>query len=421
MRAINYFLRRIFSNLAFQWRVLRLVVDWTIAIYIVGPGLAIFFYNYYQYLSQPPVWFSYISFDMFRAVLYLFVLNGSTRYFLEEGDQLHFLQGEGWALKFRRWGAIFSAGQTALFTAIVMGITAPLLLTEFNLSWDGIAILFVFIWIYKMIRQLVQQFLDITFVGWKLSLFNMVIFILLGFGFAAGTKFVSGQPMLGWILCAVLLLILPPAYNLRFGARGALLQDVRRDAKAKMKYVAIILRDFTIKKPIYPRRKPLLFRNSRRLFRTRTAENGLAEAALKSLFRSWARMKLYILIVLIFILGIMFTRLTPADTGLFTILWCIAGFILSYFARLQWATFESNAFLGLFAWEPGTLILAMKKYVYISMLPGFLTIGLAVWAPVLSPINVLLMLPIGVIVGYIISSIYSTIASFRMDRRGGIR
>ncbi|MCL6458691.1 MAG: ABC transporter permease [Gorillibacterium sp.] len=420
--AKRYFLRRILANLAFQWRVLRLVVDWTIAIYVVGPAIAIFFNHYLQYLSEPPAWFSYLSFDMFRALLYLFVLNGTTRYFLEEADQLHFLQGEGWALKFRRWGAIYSAGQSALFTAIVMGFIAPLLLAQFKLSWDTIIGLFVFVWLCKIIRQIFQQLLDVTFVGWKLSLLNMVIYIALGFGFAAGTTLVTDQPTLGWVLCAILLLIIPPAYNLRFRVRGALLQDVRRDAKAKMKYVAIILRNFSMrKKPSYPRRKPLLFRNSRRIFRKRSTENGITEAAIKSLFRSWTRMRLYIIIVFCFILGILFTQLTSAQTFLFTILWCVAGFILSYFVRLQWADFADNPFLGLFAWEPGVLILAMKKYVYITMLPGFLAIGLAVWMPVMSPIEVILMLPVGAFVGYIIASIYSTIASFRMDSRGGIR
>lgn len=419
--AVRFFFRRVLANLAFQWRVLRLVVDWVIAIYVVGPLIGIGIYHYILYLQQPPVWFSYVSFGMLRALLYLFVLNGTTRYFLEDGDQLHFLQGQRFADKFRRWGAAYSILLSGLQTAALFGLLYPLLHHEHALDGWTIAVLFGFVWSCKMLRQILQQMLDVTFVGWKLMLLNLTLLALLAYGFATGLSFAREHQEWGLGLSALIFLLLPVAYSLRFRVRGALAMDVRRDAKAKMKYVALILRDFVVKKPSYPRRRPFLFRNSGRLFRKRTPANGLSEAAIKVLFRSFTRMRLYMTIVLIFVGGVLFTRLTPADSYLFNILWVLSGFILCYFVKLQWADFADNSFFGLFAWKPEVLMQAMRTYMNVTIMPGFVLIGAAVWLPALPLLQALLMLPVGAFIGYLISSVYSTFAAFRMDKRGRIR
>lgn len=419
--AKRIFFRRVLSNLAFQWRVLRLVVDWTIAIYVVAPLVAIGVYHYVLYLQEPPVWFTYVSFGMFRALLYLFVLNGTTRYFLEEGDQLHFLQGQRWADKFRRWGALYSTLLAGLQTAALFGLVYPLLHHQYALDGTAIAVLFAFVWGCKMLRQILQQALDVSFVGWKLALLNFAVLATFAYGFAAGSALAVEHTIWSAGLCVLLFLLLPFAYSLRFRVRGALAMDVRRDAKAKMKYVAIILRDFAVKKPSYPRRRPFLFRNSGRLFRKRTAVSGLSEAAIKVLFRSFARMRLYMTIVLIFVAGMLFTRLTPADSFLFNILWVLSGFILCYFVKLQWADFADSSFLGLFAWKPEVLMQAMRTYMNVTIMPGFVLIGAAVWFPALPLFQAIAMLPVGAFIGYMISSVYSTFAAFRMDKRGRIR
>ncbi|WP_058302753.1 ABC transporter permease [Gorillibacterium timonense] len=417
----DYFRGRLRANWAFQWRVFRLIVDWTIAVYVILPVAGVVGYNYVKWWIEPPDWFFYVSFDLVRAALFLFILQGTVRYFLEEADQLHFLQGERWADRFRRSGSIYSAVACAVSVGAVAILLTPVLLLNHRLTLAGFLLLFVYIWLYKLAVQLILQFADIRLAGWRLYGAKTLLVATLGAGFAVTTRLFREGWWMGALCCVIAAVLVGCLFRLRLQAKAAFLQDVRRDSKEKYKFVAFILRDQVVKKPAYPRRKPILFRKSGRIFRKRTAANVLAESGLKSLFRNGQQVKSYLMLTGIFAFGSLLTRIGAQDQALFTIIWLISGFILSYYVRLQWGEFQKNAFLGLFSWTFGSWYNALRTYVFTAMLPGFLVIGAAIWLPVLSVGKAVLLLPVAVGVAYVISTVYSSVAAMRMDRQAANR
>ncbi|MEO3946530.1 ABC transporter permease [Gorillibacterium sp. CAU 1737] len=417
MAPLSYFLSRVRSNWAFQWRVLRLIVDWIVAVYVVLPGLAILGYFYVTWWVTPPEWFSFLTFGVIRSGLFLFMLNGTVRYFLVEADQLHFEQGERWADRFRRYGAVYSAVVGGGVIAFLAALLTPVLLLNGRLNLPEFLLLFLYVWLYQMGIHLILQFADIRLAGWRLYLAKAFLVMGLALVFAGTTRLFLKGALLGLLCCVVALVVVWALFRRRFRAKAALLSDVRRDSAQKYKYVAFILRDQVAKKPTFPRRKPLLFRKSQRIFKKRTASNVLAESGLKSLVRSTQQMKSYAMITGVFVFGSLVTRIGSQDQLLFSIIWIISGFILSYFVRLQWGEFQNNAFLGLFSWEPGSWYNALRAYVFLAMLPGFLVISAAIWLPALPPLKAVLFLPIAVGVAYSISGVYSTFAALKLDRQ----
>ncbi|MDT2246820.1 hypothetical protein P7H16_07455 [Paenibacillus larvae] len=49
--------RRIISNLLYQYKALRSAVDWTVALYLVIPAIAMAMYEYIRMWLFPPEWF----------------------------------------------------------------------------------------------------------------------------------------------------------------------------------------------------------------------------------------------------------------------------------------------------------------------------------------------------------------------------
>jgi len=417
----RYFRKRLGSNWTFQWRVLRLVVDWTVAVYVVLPLAAVAVYNYVKWWRTPPEWYSYVTFDVVRAVLFLFLLQGTIRYFLEEADQLHFLQGERWAERFRKYGAVYSAAVDAAAVAAVGLLLVPVLLLNHRLSLPAFLLLFLYVWLYKLGLSLLRQFADIRLSGWRLYAANTLIVAALGALFAVTTQLFLHSPAAGAALCAGAAALDLLLFRRRLTAKSAFLEDVRRDGKEKFKFVGFILRNQVIKKPTYPRRRPLLFHHSGRIFRKRTAANVLAESGLKGLMRNPQQVKNYVTITAVFAAGSLLTRIGANAQAALTVIWFVAGFVLCYYVRLQWGEFQENAFFGLFSWKPGSWYNALRIYVFCAMLPGFLIVGAAVWLPVVSAAQAIVLLPVAVGIAYVLSSIYSSFAALRMDRQSANR
>lgn len=85
------FISRLKADCLYQLRIIKLVIDWTVALYIVLPAAGIGVYQYIKWLNGG-------SFDNgWQAGLIVlapavFTLFGSVRTFLMEADQLYLLQ-----------------------------------------------------------------------------------------------------------------------------------------------------------------------------------------------------------------------------------------------------------------------------------------------------------------------------------------
>jgi hypothetical protein len=218
---------------------------------------------------------------------------------------------------------------------------------------------------------LIRQLLELRKTGWRLQVRRILFFVVSGSLFTGATAAVIRSVSAGAAICAVLLLLLPLTVRIRFRVRGAFIEDARRDATAKMRFASLILREFVQKQPVAPRRKPLLFPASGKLYRRRSQENVMAEAGLKSFFRNRSRIKMYLQIVFVFLIGVVITANLLANL----IIWLVCGFILLHFCRIYWLEFAKHPFLSLFAKDEDQQFQAKGKYMQIVILPGYLAVG----------------------------------------------
>lgn len=102
------FKRRITDDLKLQLRVFRLVIDWTIALYILTPLLLIGLYHYYTWWQDVPSWVLPIPFELALVLLFLFCWLGRIRLFFQEADLLFLIHDEKWSRGLIKRGISFS-------------------------------------------------------------------------------------------------------------------------------------------------------------------------------------------------------------------------------------------------------------------------------------------------------------------------
>jgi ABC-2 type transport system permease protein len=114
------FWRRLLS----EWRLKRTAwsttIDWTVALYIIIPGLIIATVSYIRLWNQLPTWAVGLPTAIPLLLISLYTWTGTIRLFLEEPDQLFLLQHREWTLQIMSCGIGYSAVCSLLTTFFVL-------------------------------------------------------------------------------------------------------------------------------------------------------------------------------------------------------------------------------------------------------------------------------------------------------------
>ncbi|AVF28278.1 ABC transporter-like protein [Paenibacillus larvae subsp. larvae] len=141
--------RRIISNLLYQYKALRSAVDWTVALYLVIPVIAMAMYEYIRMWLFPPEWFYVLPYPVLLLVFCLFSLTGSQRLYIEEGDALFIRQRDNWFIPMMKKGLLYSLGVQALQSFAFIGIIMPLLVNAYRLQPTSVGIMLVILTAFK--------------------------------------------------------------------------------------------------------------------------------------------------------------------------------------------------------------------------------------------------------------------------------
>ncbi|MED1712158.1 ABC transporter permease [Bacillus paralicheniformis] len=281
------FISRLKADCLYQLRIIKLVIDWTVALYIVLPAAGIGVYQYIKWLNGG-------SFDNgWQAGLIVlapavFTLFGSVRTFLMEADQLYLLQKKTLVLDMKRCGYLYCLFIQFCKWLLAAAVFTPLFVRQFGIELPAcLAVFFFYFCLNSLITVLKRRN-----IGWKYKLKHRVL--------NAGLIFFV------WLsACAVVLLFSWPVVILSgmvlsaaalktaggtLGNMYLFYEEVEFDNRRKLRLAKFFLSlnlDGSVPKQGKrgAKRPRLFFKKSRNIFKARTVQNGLKEIFFKVMLR----------------------------------------------------------------------------------------------------------------------------------------
>jgi ABC-2 type transport system permease protein len=403
LSSYRLFLRRMLSDWSYQYRTIRTAVDWTVAIYLVIPGLLVAGYHYASWWREAPGWFGWIPYSIVLVVFYLFAWSGTIRFFVEEGDQLFLRQNQTWFSRLMRYGWRYSLLLQGVTSLLLLAIFLPLLINGYSISVMQVISLLVLTYLFKINLGLVRQLLAIHLMRLSLWLARFGIMICSFFIFRFPAANISSHPVFSWISCALLLILLACLSQVRLKQKGTFFADIAREGESRMKLASLMLIGIVKKKRSEVRKRPLLFSKSQRLFRGETARSGLSDLLAKSFFRNSAQ----------WMLTIQFVAVASAAEFILPVplkiaAWLLLAFLLTLWRKAYCKEVLTASFLKLFNLEDTAKHQALQAVTPILVLPALILISLCAglslwiwWGP-------LLLLAAAVPVAYGISSLVTS-------------
>ncbi len=107
----RWFFNRWKADLRFQFRVFSTVVDWTVALYVVIPGLILLVERYAAWWRGEAAWTAEVPSPLLWTAAFLFAWSGPFRLYLEPADQLFMWQRSDWMKTFILCGPLVRLGK----------------------------------------------------------------------------------------------------------------------------------------------------------------------------------------------------------------------------------------------------------------------------------------------------------------------
>ncbi len=309
MNGRTLFFRRLFDYYRYQFKVFHAVIDWTVALYIVLPALAFVIYQYIDLMNGRGLFYEWSEMMEWRwlyAVCVLIVCTGSIHTFLMEADKVFLLQKKEIIYQLKQYALMYSflvtLAKWLLLFFIVLPFISHITLAEstallcylFGLHTTFLALKQDRIRKPRSISRRIAEILFravlfsgsavlIVFTEWRLLALIGILFLIFAF-------------VRGWKKTAL------------FSAFEA---EVTEEKKSRLALAGLVMMMMSQEAGIPKvkdrlRRKPLLYRNSKRIFKRRTILTGYKELFFKVTLRNgeYAR-QMYMLLsaftVLIFV------------------------------------------------------------------------------------------------------------------------
>ncbi|WP_158606968.1 ABC transporter permease [Paenibacillus ginsengarvi] len=398
--ANRLFGRRLNSEWRFQYRVWKMAVDWTVALYIVIPAILVAGYQYVSWWRDMPAWGAAIPSVVWLTVLYAASGLSSLRLFMEEADQLFLIQNKAWMDKLKRLGIAYSLVVRVLLAALVTGVIAPFLVKVHGFGALHLVLLALLAAAAGAFRLLAERLLALKLpriAGWMA---NSAAYGLLGvlFVFAGG---LAGGGLPAAVLTVALIGSTAALARVRVHLSGTFYRDAAYESAQRMKYAALLMGQ-VVPKPsrLLKRTKPLVFRNSRHLFRTRSPDRVLAEAIVKSFFRSGTQLKQYAQLTAACSFGLLLMPVAVKWVFLIGV-----SLLLAYWVKLYGKEVLASSFMKMFGWRDEDRRQAIRKATPWMFVPVYIPAGLALGWTAYGLWAGLLLIPAGWLIGYVMGEL----------------
>jgi len=397
------FLRRVVASIRYQRHALSLVVDWVVALYFIVPGLIIGGIAYARLWIEPPVWLGMIPTPVLWIGIGLVALSMSNRYFIASGDQLFVIYNRVWIRAFYRYGLIYSF---VVRVAAVAGVTM-LLLPAFAVTNNLTILQLVCICGYAIAlsgaHSVLNERIQVRWKGWKMRGVLILTFA------SALAIFVSSV-----LLCHSNTFVLLMLVAISTGAYFALsawrigwtvryAADAEAEYAKKTRFTSLIMREDPAFRTPSRRKRPILFRRSRRMFRKMRPANGVSEALIKAFFRSRSQMVTYAQLTFAALGGLLLAPLVSK-----IILTAFVVLLLALWMKRHAREALSDDFMAMFALTDSVKNEAVAKTTFWIVLPAYMALGIVLGYFIYGWVGILVMAVAAPILGKAVTGIVSS-------------
>ncbi|MED1741501.1 ABC transporter permease [Bacillus swezeyi] len=283
------FQSRLKADYRYQLRVLKLVIDWTVALYIILPAAAIAVYQYVKWLNgggfPHDEWLA-------RFVLLIpavFALLGSVRTFLMEADQLYLLQNKTAVFEMKLNGFIYCLLLQLCKWLFMMAIFSPILLHLFDMELYACGAVFFFyfsvnLFIIALKKRQIKWLHRLKYQMFHAGRVSLVMICACAAVLSSSFYIMA---IIGLLLAAAALkIIIDSLSNMTL-----FYEEVDFENQQKLKLAKLVLslnQDGSLPKAgktMRAKKPRLFFTKSQKLFKTRTVQNGYREVFFKVMVR----------------------------------------------------------------------------------------------------------------------------------------
>lgn len=403
---LSLFIRRLKVNISFQYSVIRIVADLTVALYTVVPALiALGAYYYHLWVEQPSFLFN-TPLSVVSIVFFIIIAMSTVRSYYEYGDQLSLIQQKHWYYSLKKYGVYYTLLTHSVKSLLVFSLFLPLLYVGLKLTVIEIVLLYILTSLMRTNYAIVKRRIAIMSRPVKKVSSFIGLFLL---GLFIYEAIVLSQSIYIYLIAIVLLTAIIVTYATRGQKNYAthFIALASYDLTDRYKYLRFILttgeNKINIPKVKQTKLKPKLFKRSNPLFKARTDVNILIENAIKHFIRKKGYVFLYLQLVTISCYGL---YLLPLEARILLVF--AFSLIYLFVGKGIWRMFMADDFMKLYKWDDMVKMKAMQKASVLFALPAF-TI-LTVLLLVLSPSLIMLLIHLAVAaLGYTIIYIVSSL------------
>ena len=373
--------RRVRRSWAQQYRIWRTALDWTVWLYILIPGLLFGIGTYRAWWLHPPEWLLGLPEPLAAIPPLIAALSGGLRVFVEEADALALRQRPSWIVGLTGFGIAYTLTIHLIVVALLFSLLAVWFVPILGLHAGQMLWLAAFTSACCTAYGIVKHIIGASRHGWRkyvvLGMAGAVMLaaFLMPVQYFLATRhlvIVQAAAGLSWLALAV-------AAACKLRSRGTFRHDVLMERKAQLSGTDFLLSQSVERKPRVQLRRPILFRQSGRLFRREDAGTMLAEMRLKSFLRKGANIRLWLSFI-----GISSTAVWMSPAWLALPVALALPAIAAVWLREQWKEWFSEPFLKQFPWSESEarrgssvsrLLLLVPGAAWLSALSGWIIAG----------------------------------------------
>ncbi|BAC15132.1 hypothetical conserved protein [Oceanobacillus iheyensis HTE831] len=373
--AFNVFKQRLRTDLKQQRKARNMVLDWTIFVYALIPGLAIGIYVYMEWLQDIPFIFTYIGWYGWMTLLFLSMFIFEIKLYTYVADQLFLSRNVPFLRKITQYGIIYSLRNIIILGTIIFILPSLLLMEIFSLDIQQMILLYIYYITASCIFTTWKKYQKIYISS---SIFRLVNQVLPISAIILGSSYIIENSILTftWVAISVfgcIVISRKTLYNGNHFLKIALLDDALRNQMGNL-----LLMDAKNKGYHLPSNtKPRLWKHSQVMFKQRNAPMIFTDAFIKSIIRNH---RLLFPILQLSVLLIAFIILTSGSWVSY-IVWGISIYIIIDIAKTGWMGFRQDPYIRLFHWdetmlrdslEKCVIYLATPILIFLNMIFGYL-------------------------------------------------
>ncbi|MBP0726599.1 ABC transporter permease [Bacillus sp. RG28] len=356
------FVRRVKAEWKEKWKVIRSIVDWTVAFYFIVPALIFVGMYYHSMWDVLPNWTSFLSLDSLLFILFLFFIDGEIRTYVEEADLLLFREDSFILKGIIKRGILLTSFKNSILLGLIVFFLLPILINQFNFTLINCLFFFFYCLVWKIFFSIHNRLIHLHFYKWwKKYLCKMltysIFFILFGYGFRTKFSVVSVIVILFVSILIMLLVKTLFKYNRYF------LRDIYLEQNQEGKWTKYVLEKSGNSTKRMLATRPWLLRKSQKIFKRDQMVFRIIESFIKIYFRDQSSFWFYIQFSIGCSVAFLFS-----PTVIKIVILLFAPFLIYQQSKGDWHSFNNGLIMRVY-FNEGTNRLISKYARFVIAIP----------------------------------------------------